>query len=189
MTELVVLPKRSLVTASIKGIVQISTVQSTILHAESCEVGTLGACGRSGRRRRRGRCRVRRRHGSRIGKRDSVLLDVATNIVVIGHTQIGTREAAELIVGPILAFGGTSCARHAPVLTGLGVLDHPGRLQVLTNDASRCAIGNLATSVDNDGDGHRHWNGNRNGLDDDVVIITFLLRFTAAGLLLTAATF
>ena len=196
LTELVVGPKRSLVAASIKGIVEIGTVQSTVLHAKSGEVGTLSTCGRSGRRRRRGRRRLgsrawrraRRRLGSRIGgKRDGILLDITAHIVVIGHAQIGTSETAEFVVSPIFGLGGTSCAGHTPVLTGLGVLDHPWRLQVLTNDASRCAIGNLVASIDDDGDGHWHWNGHRNGLDDDVFFIAFTL--TAAGLLLTATTF
>ena len=109
-------------------------------------------------------------------------MDITANVVVVGHAQIGTSETTELVVGPIFALGGTSCARHTPVLTGLRVLDHPGRLQILTNDASRCAIGNL---VNDDRDGHWHRNGHRNGLDDDIVVIPILR--TAAGLL-TAAT-
>jgi len=158
LTELVVRPKRSLVTASIKGIDKIGTVQSAVLHARSGEVGTLCAW-------------------------ESILLDITANVVVVGHAQIGTSEATELVVGPKFALGGTSCAGHTPVLTGLGVLNHPGRLQVLTNDASRCAIDNL---VNDDRDGHWHGDRHRNGLDDDVAVIPILL--TASGLL-TASTF
>ena len=100
LTELVVLPVCCLFSAPIKDIVEIGTIVPLIFHAESFDVGTLGARGYGGGLGRRAAgCFARSLAGSfrRLGGQDLV----AAYIPVISLANFVARELTELVVLPI----------------------------------------------------------------------------------------